>query len=101
MKKLCDRCGGNVRGGISQGGAYICRPCSVDIQPEIDALRAYGRPVNILQIARKYYKETCSGGNYYIRDIPTDLLDTWKRRAVADGCNQRDVVLAALVEYLG
>lgn len=100
MKKLCDRCGDQVLGGIGMGGALLCRPCSEDIRPEIDALRGEGRPVNILQIARAYYRENCAGGNYLLRDIPSDLETAWKERAVMDRCNRRDVVLAALYAYL-
>ena len=100
MKKLCDRCGGQVNGGIGMGGALLCRPCSEDIRPEIEALRAEGRPVNVLQIARAYYRENCAGGTYLLRDIPADLETAWKERAVMDRCNRRDVVLAALYAYL-
>lgn len=100
MKKLCDRCGGSAAGGIGMGGAMLCRPCSADIRPEIDILRAKGRPVNVLQIARAYYRQHYAGGSYLLRDIPADLETTWKERAVRDGCNQRDVVLAALSAYL-
>ena len=100
MKKLCDRCGGSVTGGIGMGGALLCRTCSQDIRPAIDALRADGRPVNVLQIARAYYRENCAGGNYLLRDIPADLETVWKERAVKDGCNKRDVILAALSAYL-
>ena len=100
MKKFCDRCGNQLNGGIGMGGALLCRPCSEDIRPEIDAIRADGRPVNVLQIARAYYRENCAGGHYLLRDIPADLETAWKERAVRDGCNQRDVVLAALAAYL-
>ena len=100
MKKLCDRCGDQIKGGIRMGGALLCRPCSEDIRPEIDALRADGRPVNVLQIARAYYRKYYAGGNYLLRDIPTILETAWKERAVRDRCNQRDVLLAALYAYL-
>ena len=100
MKKLCDRCGGQMIGGIGMGGALLCLQCSEDIRPEISALRAEGRPVNVLQIARAYYRQHYAGGSYLLRDIPADLETAWKERAVRDGCNQRDVVLAALSSYL-
>lgn len=99
-KKLCDRCGSAAPGMTGIGGAMLCRTCNADIQPEIAALRAAGVPVNVLQIARKYFKTNCAGGTYMIRDIPADLEQAWKTRAIQDGCNQRDIVLAALVEYL-
>jgi len=82
------------------GGAGVCRACDVEMRPEIDTIRNAGKPVNILQIARKHYKENFAGGTYPIRDIPADLERKWKERALKDECNQRDVVLAALIEYL-
>ena len=100
MKKLCDRCGSASPAMIGYGGAMLCRPCDVDIRPEIEALRADNRPVNVLQIARKHFKENFAGGDYVLRDTPADLENAWKQRALTDKCNQRDVVLAALTEYL-
>lgn len=100
MKRLCDRCGSAAPSLISIGAAKLCRICDVEIRPDIEALRKENRPVNVLQIARKYFKENCAGGTYPIRDIPADLEKAWKQRAIDDGCNQRDVVLAALVDYL-
>jgi len=100
MKKLCDRCGSASPAMIGIGGALLCRTCDVDIRPGIDALRADNRPVNVLQIARKHFKENFAGGNYILREIPKDLEISWKQRALKDSCNQRDVVLAALTDYL-
>jgi hypothetical protein len=85
---------------ISVGAARLCRTCDVEIRPEIEALRADNRPVNVLQIARKHFKENYAGGNYILRDIPADLERAWKEKALADGGNQRDVLLAALHEYV-
>lgn len=100
MKKLCDRCGSAAPSAISIGGARLCRSCDVEIRPDIDELRAKGKPVNVLQIARKHFKEHYAGGNYILRDIPADMEQAWKVRAVKDGGNQRDVLLSALHEYL-
>lgn len=100
MKKLCDRCGSAANGMIGIGAAILCRICDVEIRPDIEALRNAGKPVNVLQIARKHFKENFAGGTYPLRDIPADLERKWKERALNDGCNQRDVLLAALVEYL-
>lgn len=100
MKKLCDRCGSASPAMTGMGGAMLCRTCHTDIQPDIDALRDAGKPVNVLQIARKFFKENHAGKPYMLRDVPADLQKAWKARAVKDGCNQRDVILAALSEYL-
>jgi hypothetical protein len=99
MKKLCDRCGA-VKKLTYTGGAGLCRTCKVDIQPEIESLRKAGKAVNVLQIARKFFKANYAGAPYMLRDVPKDLEEKWKERAVGDSCNQRDVVLAALVKYL-
>jgi hypothetical protein len=100
MKKLCDRCGSADKRQVRAGSATLCPQCNISIQPEIKDLQTAGKPVNILQIARKFFKENHAGGTYMIRDIPATLEQSWKERAIKDGCNQRDVVLAALVEYL-
>ena len=100
MKKLCDRCGSATPAMIHMGGASLCRTCDVEIRPEIEEIREAGRPVNILQIARKYFKKNFASGTYMLRDTPKNLEKKWKQRAIDDECNQRDVLLAALVEYL-
>ncbi len=100
MKKICDRCGNASPAMIHMGGASLCRSCDVDIRPEIEVVRDAGKPVNVLQIARKHFKANFAGGTYPLRDIPANLEKKWKTRAVEDNCNQRDVVLAALVRYL-
>ncbi|HEX9972314.1 MAG TPA: hypothetical protein VGD14_09605 [bacterium] len=100
MKKLCDRCGSASPEMIGIGGALLCRTCDDDIRPEIAALRADNRPVNVLQIARRHFKENFAGGNYILREIPAGLETAWKQRALKDKCNQRDIVLAALTDYL-
>ena len=99
MKKICDRCG-TPNPTLPMGGAMLCRTCDAEIKPEIEVLREAGKPVNVLQIARKHFKENYSGGTYMLRDIPKELLNAWKMRAIEDQGNQRDIVLAALSEYL-
>jgi len=99
MKKLCDRCGGELP--LTQtGGAMLCRICSVEIQPYVSRLRKLGRPVNILHIARKHFKEHHSAGPYMLRDIPEALSKKLKLCAVKEGCTQRDIILNALAAYL-
>lgn len=100
MKRLCDRCGSSELGQVRLGAAQLCRSCVDAIQPEIEALQDAGKPVNTLQIARKFFKENHAGKPYMLRDVPADLEQAWKSRAIEDGCNQRDVILSALVEYL-
>jgi len=78
----------------------ICRQCDPDIRVEMDRLRSEGKPVNALHIAKRIFRETHSGGNYLLRDLPQDLLTKAKHRAVDDGDSLRDVILKALHTYL-
>lgn len=97
--RLCDGCG-KPNANIGIGAAILCRYCDVDVRPEIDRLRAAGKPVNVLQIARKMFRDTHSSGNYQLRDIPQDLWDRAKHRAIDDGDSLRDLILKALHAYL-
>ena len=100
MNKDCNACGKQINGGIGIGGAILCPLCAEDVRNEIGRQRAEGKQVNALGIARKIYRETHSAGDYLLRDIPKELMDAAKHRAVDDGCNVRDVILAALRGYL-
>lgn len=100
MNKTCDACGKDIKGGVGIGGALLCRPCSEDVKIEIDRIRAEGKQVNALGIARKMYRETHSTGDYQLRDIPKELWDKAKHKAVDEGISVRDVVLKALKAYL-
>jgi hypothetical protein len=82
------------------GGTLLCRQCEPQISAEIEKLRALGKPVNVAHIAHRIYKETHSGGNYLLRDVPEDLWQKAKHRAVDDGDSLRDLVLKALYAYL-
>jgi len=100
MKKLCDRCGCNSPAMTSVGSAILCPVCRVDIQEDIDTLRGAKKPVNVLQIARKHFKTNYSGGDYLLREIPTEIKQMWKETAAKARCTERDIALAALVQYL-
>lgn len=97
--KLCDACG-NPKASIGMGGAILCRDCEPDIRVEMDALRQAGKPVNVLHIAKRIFRETHDAGNYLLRDIPDDLWVKAKHRAVDDGSSLRDLVLKAIHTYL-
>lgn len=97
---LCDACGKPLKGGIGMGAAMLCRDCEPEIRAEMDQLRAAGKPVNVLHIAKRIYRETHSGGNYLLRDLPEDLWQRVKHRAVDDGDSLRDLILKALHAYL-
>lgn len=97
---LCEACGKPVVGGVSIGGTLLCLPCAEDVRTEIDRLRAEGKPVNAMGIARKIFRETHSAGGYLLRDIPEELWNQAKHKAVDEGLSLRDLLLKALREYL-
>ena len=99
MKKICDRCG--AYSPLNQiGSAMVCRICAPALLEDIEKIRAAGKPVNAIQIARKHFKENYAGIKYTCREVPREIETAWKERAIKDGCNQRDILLAALAEYL-
>lgn len=98
--RTCDACGKSLQGGISMGGAIICRKCEPDINEEINRLHAEGKPVSAIAIARKIFRETYSAGNYLLRDIPEELWTAAKHRAVDEGISLRELTLKALQEYI-
>ena len=97
----CDACGRTKGSMIGMGGATICRQCDPDVQAEMDRLRSEGKPVNVMHIARKMYRETNQTGSYLLRDIPDDLWKKAQHRAVDDGDSLRDLVLKAIRAYVG
>jgi hypothetical protein len=46
------------------------------------------------------YREANSASNYMLRDVPDDLMQAAKQRALDDRGSVRDVILAALRAYL-
>ena len=98
--RMCDACGKPLKGGMSIGGAMICRSCEPDIKAEINRLQAEGKPVSAIAIARKMFRETYSAGNYLLRDVPAELWTAAKHKAVDEGINLRELILKALQEYL-
>ena len=98
--RTCDACGKPLKGGISMGGATVCRTCGPDIQAEIDRLRSEGKPVSAIAFARSIFRETYSAGNYLLRDIPEELWTAAKHKAVDKSMNLRELLLEALREYI-
>jgi hypothetical protein len=47
-----------------------------------------------------YFKTNYSGGDYLLREIPTDIRQQWKETAAKARCTERDIALAALAQYL-
>jgi hypothetical protein len=98
--KKCEACGTtkNVYGSL--GGVLLCKEHYADISAQVEALRAEGKQVNVMGIARQMFRVQFSTGNYILRDIPSELWERAKRKAFADGVSLREVVLQALDQYL-
>ncbi len=97
--KTCDACG-SPKANIGMGGAMLCKECEPGVGIEIDKLRAEGKPVNALHIAKRIFREQHSAGNYLLRDIPADLWKEAKHKVVDEGISLRDLVLKSLRAYL-
>lgn len=100
MEKRCAVCGQEVIGGIVMGATLLCRQCEPDVSLEVERLRAEDKTVHVGHIARKMYRERVATSEYLLRDIPADLWDQVKHRAIDDQCSQREVVIAALRQYI-
>jgi hypothetical protein len=98
--KICDACGKPVNGGISMGGALICRECNYDVITEMEELRAAGKPVNVLHIAKRKFREiNGEPGVLQIRDVPAELREQMNRAAFEKKISLRELVLRALYRY--
>jgi hypothetical protein len=95
----CTACG-KPRATRGIGGTPFCPPCADEVQTRVDKLRAEGRPVNVLRIGREIFRESHSLGSYTLRDIPTELWDEAKHRAIDDGVSLRELLLRALREHI-
>lgn len=97
--KDCDACG-NPKANIGIGGAILCRRCGEDVRTQIDALRAQGKYVNAMGIARAMFREKHSAGNYLLRDIPKELMDQIRDQAHQRGVSMRDWMLESFRKTL-
>ena len=92
MKK-CEACGTTKNIFGSLGGALLCKEHYADISAQVDTLRAEGKQVNVMGIARGMFREQFSTGNYILRDIPSDLWERAKTRSFEDGVSLREIIL--------
>ena len=95
----CAACG-KLEASRVIGGALLCTACAEDIDVEVAALRADGKPVNVAGLARARYRELFAAGNYTLRDIPEQLATRLKVHAARSGQSMRGIYLAAAEEYL-
>ena len=98
--RTCDACGKPVVDGISVGGATVCRSCEPDVTAEINRLRTEGKLVSAIAIARSIFRETHSAGSYLLRDIPEELWNQAKHKAIDKGMDLRELILDAVREYI-
>lgn len=98
---LCAACGNEVKGGIGMGGTLLCQGCAEDVRVEMDRLRAEGKPVNVPAIARRMYRATHPMANdYLLRDVPQELMDKAKHRAIDEHITLRELIIRAITEYI-
>lgn len=83
------------------GGVLLCREHAEDVRIEIDRLRAEGKPVSVVGIARRMYREAVGGtSNYLLKDFPGSLKERAKLRAVRDDTDVRQLMLIGLEREL-
>lgn len=99
MKK-CEACGTTKNIFGSLGGVMLCKEHHADISAEVEKIRAEGKQVNVMGIARRMFREQYSTGDYILRDIPKELWDGAKHRAIDEGVSLREIVLNAVQAYL-
>ena len=103
-KSICDRCGAITRGTLHAQNVLLCPRCRQVFDKEIQEAKARSKigKVNAFFLARRHYRESkANGGSYLLKDIPVLVVNAIVARAEKTGLAQRDIILTALVEYLG
>jgi len=96
MRKICTACGKPLQGSLQIGGTLLCRTCGPIISQEITRLREEEKPVNVLHIAMRHFREVSDPQAYPLRDIPGDLWTAAKHAAVEEQMSLRELLLDAL-----
>ncbi len=99
MTHTCSACGIPLQGGISIGGAILCRDHAEDVRAEIDRQRKEGGHPNAAGIARRMYREMYSAGNYLLRDVPKELMESIGEIARGQKTDMRAVIIQAMRAY--
>lgn len=101
MRMICDACGEITKIGAEMGGALICPNCEIEVQAEIERLRAEGgKPVNVRHIAKRIFRRDHGSGDWRMQDPPEVLWDKVKAEAFRRNCSMREVVILAVSEFL-
>jgi hypothetical protein len=98
--RKCEACGTTKNINGSLGGVLLCKEHFADILAKVEQLRSEGKQVNVSGMARQMFREQYSTGDYILRDIPKELWDTAKHRAIDDGISLRELVLTAIQTHL-
>jgi len=94
--RICEACGKTVLGGVSMGGILLCKQCDADIQDEIEQLRAEGKSVNVMRIARRMYRESHTRSQITI-NLQPELIDQVDIKARDEG-RSRSNMAAELIK---
>jgi hypothetical protein len=99
MKK-CEACGTTKNINGSLGGVLLCKEHFADISAQVEQMHAEGKQVNVMGIARRIYREANDTGNYILRDVPAELMNAAKHKAIDEGISLRELIMDALRQYL-
>jgi len=96
--RVCEACGKDVTSSpsVALGGTILCRQCHADILEEIDELRAQGKPVDVMRIARRMYRESHKRSQITI-NLQPELIDAVDKRAQEEG-RSRSNMAAELIK---
>jgi len=97
---ICAACGRKTPVIVGIKGVVICQSCEPEVKSRMEELRDTNKPVNVGHIARKIFREAKDPGSFMIRDIPKDLWDKAKHKAIDEGCTLREIVLSAVSDYV-
>lgn len=99
MSKTCDACGEQL-GAIDMGNAILCCTCAEKVRVEVEKIRAQGRQVNALGIARRLFRENHGARNYTLRDVPADVYEQAQELAHQQKITLREWIIEAMREKL-
>lgn len=100
MDRKCAACGAKTNVVFALGGVLLCREHFQEVSARLEQMRREGKQGNAAGIAREMFREQYATGDYILRDIPRDVWNRAKHRAVDDGHSLRELVLKAVQEYL-
>jgi hypothetical protein len=82
------------------GGSPLCPDCSNDAVKIINRKRELGQQVNPSGTVRQLYRERNKTRNKILRDIPANICDGLRDKAISGKTTERSLILDALNKYL-